>query len=65
MQYPCAFVFVTEAAKEEKPKEPELQGVPPQMSIDKPKIKDLDLNTIEITWEPARLPKMAKKVPIK
>lgn len=50
---------------EKRLKESKLQNVVPVMPFDKPLLKEIDLNTLEISWLPATLPPTARQTPIR
>jgi hypothetical protein len=47
------------------PRRPSLLSLPPTMPLDKPILKELDKDNLELSWEPATLPFNAKPVGIK
>ena len=44
---------------------PSLLSLPPTMPLDKPLLKELDKDTLQLSWEPATLPYNAKPVGIR
>lgn len=54
-----------EVVAEKKLKELKLQNIPPMMPLDKPSLKEIDPNLLEISWLPATLPPTARQTPIR
>ena len=52
-----------EPQKKEEPKKEE-SGRPPGMPLDKPRVKEYEGDEIELSWEPASIPRYAKQTPI-
>lgn len=67
--FPWWFVTVLnldlDEVAEKKLKESKLLSVVPVMPFDKPLLKEIDLNTLEVSWLPATLPPTAHQTPIR